>query len=176
MLSCAKLQELSAKARGQTIVTKLPKDPLVILANKTVLRRILCTLVENSIKYTPDHGEITLGIVSAGPEVGLYVKDNGSGIRKKDLPHVFERFYRGGVASTAAGQQDSEGGNPPDQPGVGLGLYLAQGLVTQLGGRMTVESEVGRGSTFTIYLPVWSAGGNKKREEERRHVETVAGG
>jgi signal transduction histidine kinase len=176
VLSCAKLQELSAKARGQTIVTKLPKDPLVVLANKTVLRRILCTLVENSIKYTPDQGEIILGVMSAGREVALYVKDNGSGIRKKDLPHVFERFYRGGAAPTAAEHQDSEVGNPSDQPGVGLGLYLAQGLVTQLRGRMTVESEVGRGSTFTLYLPVWSGDENEKREEERRHVETVIGG
>ena len=176
VLSCAKLQELSAEARGQTIITKLPKEPLTVLANKTVLRRILCTLVENSIKYTPDHGEIILGVISAGRDVGLYLKDKGSVIRKEDLPHVFERFYRGGVASAAAEQQDSEVRNPADQPGVGLGLYLAQGLVTRLGGRMTVESEVGRGSTFTLYLPVWSDDTNQKCEEERRDVETVAGG
>lgn len=167
VLSCAKLQELSAKARGQTIVTKLPKDPLGVLANKTVLRRILCTLVENSIKYTPGQGEIILGVISAGREVGLYVKDNGSGIRKKDLPHIFERFYRGGATRIAAEHQDSELRNPKDQPGVGLGLYLAQGLVTQLGGRLTVESEVGHGSTFTIYLPAWVG------EEEPKYGEAV---
>lgn len=118
-----------------------------VRADKRTLRRAVCAIADNAVKYTPDHGTIVLGVKVVDSEVCLYVQDTGYGISADDLPHIFERFYQGrrtiktGPSEQASGEQ---------QPGTGLGLYVVDGLVKQLQGRITVESEIGRGSTFTI--------------------------
>ncbi|MFY9620612.1 MAG: ATP-binding protein [Pyrinomonadaceae bacterium] len=145
VLECARLQRVQAEGRHQTILTEVPESTAWVRANKTVLRRLLCTLAENAIKYTPPNGEITLGVLPVDSDVEIYVRDNGDGISPADLPHIFERFYRGG--------QGGDGRDPSDEPGVGLGLYLVKNLVAQMDGRITVDTQVGRGSTFTIHLP-----------------------
>jgi signal transduction histidine kinase len=85
------------------------------------------------------------------------VSDTGKGIPAADLPHVFEKFYR--VASETAS-------------GVGLGLYLAQHIVSQLHGELTVESEPGRGTMFTVLLPRWTV---SAENEEETHVKALVG-
>ena len=171
VMECAASEQIRAKVRQQRLVTELPKAPAFVLANKAALRRILRTLVENAIKYTADFGEITLGITTGDQEIGIFIKDDGRGIRAEDLPHIFERFYRGGTGR-ADGKDSPDVRSLVDEPGVGLGLYIVQNLMKQLGGRVTVESDVGRGSTFTIYLQA----GKEERQEERENVEAVAGG
>jgi tetratricopeptide (TPR) repeat protein len=105
-----------------------------------------------------------LGVAPRGEEIGIFIKDNGRGISAEDLPHIFDRFYRG--SSGAVGDAD--------QAGVGMGLYLARGLVDQLGGRIAIESEVGRGSTFTLYLSRWYGQVEQEPSEEIEDVEAVA--
>ena len=170
VVECAESERIRAQVRQQRLVTELPAQAAFVLANKAALRRVVRTLVENAIKFTTDHGEITLGITTYGTETGIYVKDHGCGIDAEDMPHIFERFYRGGMGSPEdAASTDLR--SPADEPGVGLGLYIVQNLVKQLGGRVTVESQVGRGSTFTIYLQAVI-----EEREEQESVETFASG
>ena len=114
-------------------------------------------MVENAIKYTPDGGRIVVAARADGEWVAISVSDNGRGIPAEDVPRLFDKFHRGRVYAEAAPQS----GNPDevDVSGVGLGLYLARNVMEQMGGRIGVETELGRGSTFTLYLPIWPTGG-----------------
>jgi signal transduction histidine kinase len=129
-------------------------------ADRTALRRVLCSLIENAIKYTPDDGSITLSAEGSDNEVLIQVSDSGRGIAPEDVPHVFEKFYRGRAPDAHACDAvrtllDERATDFAEAPGVGLGLYIAQKITGQMGGRITVESKPGRGSTFTVSLPAW---------------------
>lgn len=104
------------------------------------LREILSNLIENGIKYTPK-GDVTVDIGGDAEHVVISVADSGIGIPKEDIPHLFQKFYR--VDNT----QTREIG------GTGLGLYLSRRLVEAMNGRLWVESEYQRGSTFFVELP-----------------------
>jgi signal transduction histidine kinase len=159
-----KIEQHAAAARGQTLRCEIPRDLASVKAEPTTLRRILCALIENAIKFTPDGGVIIVGARNDFKSVALCVHDTGQGISVRDLPYVFEKFYRGANGDSADAVQ---------QPGVGLGLYIVHGLIEQLGGRIEVESVVGQGSTFTIYLPKWDE--QNEEAEEVEHVEALAG-
>jgi len=171
------LEHHAAEARSHRLGAELPAGLPPVVADPSALRRVLCGLVENAIKYTPDGGRITLSAREGGDTVALSVADTGRGIRAEDIPHVFEKFYRGRPA--AAGQE--VGGAEDDEaagleaPGVGLGLYLAKTVVTQMGGSVGVESVAGHGSIFTVHLPVWREE-SVTPEEEGRHAEAAARG
>lgn len=158
--NCVRMIKHSADTRHHEIRTELPQEPITVFADNRTLRRAVCTIAENAIKYTPDYGTIILGVTAVGDEGFIYIKDNGCGISPTDLPHIFERFYQGMT-------------NGDVEPGVGLGLYVVRGLVEQLGGRISVESEVGSGSTFTICLPRWFGDDEQRVVEEKNDVETV---
>ncbi len=158
---CVRTIEHSAANRQLEVRTELPSQSITLIADHRTLRRAVCTIAENAIKYTPDHGTIVLGVTTAGEEGGIYIKDTGCGISAADLPHIFERFYQGGET------------NGEVEPGVGLGLYVVRGLVEQLRGRISVESEVGQGSTFTIWLPQWSEGDEQRVGEENKYAQTA---
>lgn len=148
--NCLRMIRHTAERHHHEIRADLPESPITVLSDNLTLRRAVCTVAENAIKYTPDGGTIVLGVKAIGQEGCVYIKDNGYGISPTDLPHIFEQFYQG--RST----------NADVEPGVGLGLYVVRGLVEQLGGRISVESGVGSGSTFTICLP-------KCTDDERSH-------
>lgn len=158
---CHRMIRHSAETRHQEIRTDLSQERLEVLAHNRTLRRAVCTIAENAIKYTPDYGTITLGVRTNGDEGCIYIKDSGCGINGTDLPHIFERFYQGHATTGEV------------EPGVGLGLYVVKGLVEQLGGRISVESEVGCGSTFIIYLPRWREDEAERLEKENKDVEAV---
>jgi signal transduction histidine kinase len=166
LYACADLQKHAAEARQQTLVTEFSEHPVFALGNKSALRRAVSMLVENAIKYTPKNGHIILGTIATADEARIYIKDNGPGISNQDLPHVFERFYRG-----AGGELGDAG----DQPGIGLGLYLVRELIEQLGGRVTVQSEVNHSSAFTIHLRKSPSLQEETMKEATEHVETFAG-
>ena len=110
------------------------------------MKELLLVLVDNAIQYTPDGGEIRLSVAAARTdEVVISVVDNGVGIAAHDLPHLFERFYRA---------DDSRHRDSGTASGTGLGLSIAQWIADEHGGRIEVQSEPGRGSTFTLRLPV----------------------
>jgi signal transduction histidine kinase len=105
------------------------------------LEQVLANLLRNGIQHTPPGGIVAVMASAEEAFVRLEVRDTGSGIAAGDLPHIWERFYRG----------QSAGG--PDQSGAGLGLALVKELTEAMGGSVAVESEVGQGSCFTIRLP-----------------------
>ena len=159
--NCLRMSKHPAETRNQEITAELPHDPITVLADNRTLRRAVCTIVENAIKYTGDGGTIILGVRTVGNEGCISIRDNGRGISATDLPHIFDRFYQGHAT------------NGDVEPGVGLGLYVVRGLVEQLGGRISVESEVGSGSTFTIWLPKWSNDDEHRVGEEKKYAQTV---
>lgn len=117
-------------------------EPAVVLAVPDRLEQLLIILLENALKYTPADGLIVGTLETARGLAYLRVRDTGIGIAPEDLPHIFERFYRADPARTRG------------QPGSGLGLAIARTIVEESGGRIAVASEPGRGTSFTIQLPL----------------------
>jgi len=151
-----------------------------VCADPKELRRVLSNIVENAIKYTPDGGSIVLSALQQDGQVAINVADNGRGIPPEDMPILFDKFHRGRPAPHSEAMRgattDAEFLEDADVSGVGLGLYLARNVMEQMGGRITVESQVGQGSTFKLHLPVWRSGGcNKRNIEERDDGKTVVG-
>ena len=177
LLSCLKSQSRAAEFRNHQLAIRQGSGPLSIRADQKALRRVIGNLVENAIKYTPDGGHITLAARRAGNEVEISVTDNGRGIPPEDIPILFDKFHRGRPAPVAAdGALAAALPELEEVPGIGLGLYLARNVIEQMGGRISVESEVGRGSTFTLRLPVWGKEeGQQSLREEGRDVKTIAG-
>ena len=136
--SCVDVERHRAESLGLTITTDVPVRIAAVSGDFEALRRVIRGLLDNAIKYTPTGGLITIAASEIDNRLAIRVSDTGKGIPAADLPHVFEKFYR--AASEAAS-------------GVGLGLYLAQHIVSQLDGELTVASEPGRGTTFTVFLP-----------------------
>ncbi len=124
----------------------LDERKVVVKADISELERALSELVRNAIQFTPDGQSIRLSTAIVGDEVMVSVEDTGLGIDSADQAHVFERFFRADKARSG------------DTGGVGLGLSIAQKIVEMHGGRMTLESEPGKGSVFRVYLPVSDEG------------------
>jgi signal transduction histidine kinase len=177
LFSCLKSQSRAAEFRRHQLELKTAAELPAIRADQKALRRVISNLLENAIKYTPDGGHITLAARRAGSEVEISVTDNGRGIPAQDLPVLFDKFHRGRPAPVDAGGALAAALPELEEvPGIGLGLYLARNVIEQMGGRISVESEVGRGSTFTLHLPVWGKGEEQPfTREEGRDVQTIAG-
>jgi two-component system OmpR family sensor kinase len=117
----------------------------VVMGDRTRLRQLLLNLVTNAIKYTPRGGRVELAVAKRGSdEVGITVRDTGIGISANDLPHVFDRFWRADRVRSRASERG----------GFGLGLSIAQWIVQAHGGSISVQSRLGRGSVFTVLLPI----------------------
>jgi signal transduction histidine kinase len=121
----------------RSIAPRLPR----LLGDKRRLRQVLVNLLSNAVKFTPAGGRITVRAYRAGEELALAVEDSGIGIVAEDIPKAFERF--GQIDSTLARKYE----------GTGLGLPLSRRLVELHGGRLILESEPGRGTTVTAFLP-----------------------
>jgi len=178
--SVVKSETRSAEKRRHDLRFDSSLEVPPVCADPKELRRVLSNIVENAIKYTPDGGRIVLTALQQNGQVAISVADNGRGIPPEDMPILFDKFHRGRPAPHSAAMRgattDAEFLEDADVSGVGLGLYLARNVMEQMGGRITVESEVGRGSTFRLHLPVWRDGGCKKRDiEEGGGGKTVVG-
>lgn len=117
-------------------------DMVSITADKNLIKEAIRILVDNSIKYTPEGGSITLSSFKAARKINIVVSDSGSGISKEDLPYIFNRFYRADKSRSKT------------SGGTGLGLSIAKWIVDHHSGRIFVQSELGIGTTFKIELPV----------------------
>ncbi|HMC97527.1 MAG TPA: ATP-binding protein, partial [Flavobacteriales bacterium] len=113
-----------------------------VLGDKVHLGNALANLMDNALKYGPDDSSISLRTRSKGGELLVTVQDHGIGIRKEDLKHIFERFYR------------VHTGNVHNVKGFGLGLHYVQQIAHAHGGGVNVSSEFSKGSTFTLSLPI----------------------
>ncbi|MHB0870287.1 MAG: sensor histidine kinase, partial [Chloroflexota bacterium] len=119
---------------------QLPADLPRVAANRERIQQVLVNLIHNAIKFTPAGGEIVVGALRRGDQVHIWVADTGVGITPDALPRIFERFYKA--------DRSRSGG------GTGLGLAIARHVVEAHGGRIWAESIEGKGSTFTLSLPV----------------------
>jgi len=128
-----------AEARRQTLSLEVEPD-LAAIGNDTLLGQAVVNLLDNAIKYSPPGEPILLTAHQQGPEVIIEVIDRGPGIEAQHIPRLFERFYRTDKARSR------------DQGGTGLGLSIVKHVAQTLGGQVTVDSQVGRGSTFRIHL------------------------
>jgi signal transduction histidine kinase len=130
-----------AEARGLTVETNLPGQPATAEVDRERIGQVLRNLLSNAITHTPEGGRITVDLKDEGHELRLTVADTGVGIPPEDLPYVFERFYRVDPSRVRA------------TGGAGLGLTIAKRLVEAHGGTISVESELGKGTQFTLTLP-----------------------
>jgi signal transduction histidine kinase len=119
-------------------------DQVLVCGDRDRLKQVIVNLIGNSINYTPKGGEIVVGLGKVSNRAQLTVTDNGPGIPPEDLPHIFERFYRGEKSRTR--QKDGKG--------FGLGLSIAYWIVRNHAGRIEVNSAVGKGTTFCVWLPL----------------------
>ena len=132
---------LTAKASAQNVTLKNNVSPdAMVHADARRLEQMLTNLIDNGIKFSREHGTVTISH-EAGPRDKILVQDNGDGIPAQHLERLFERFYRVDRARSR------------DMGGTGLGLAIVKHLALLHGGEVTVTSELGKGSTFTIHLP-----------------------
>jgi len=162
--NCAVIEHHAASTRSHDLQVDLPYGELLAVADANALRRVLCSLVENSIKYTADGGSIRLSAKSQGDEGVIRISDTGCGIEASDIPHVFEKFYRGRPSTTAKGQINDDS-SASEAPGIGLGLYLARTIIEEFGGRICVESSNERGTTLAVHLPIFRENKETKENE-----------
>lgn len=133
-----------AETKRQLLTIEKSQPNCIVRGDEMQLRQALRNLVGNAIKYTPEGGVIKLSLYHASELVHFAVRDTGYGIPAADLPHVFDRFYR--VRNN--GHDDIQGN--------GLGLAIVKTIAEQHGGSVSVESEVGKGSCFTLAIPLFS--------------------
>lgn len=118
------------------------------------LKRALINLVENAIKYTPEKGQISVSLHKGTRWARVIIEDNGIGMAERDVPHIFDRFYRVDKARSRSG-------------GTGLGLSIVKHTIEGHGGRITVSSELGKGSTFTVWLRLDPTAETLPNEDEK---------
>jgi signal transduction histidine kinase len=118
-------------------------EDAVVSGNADYLKQVLLIVLENACKYTPDGGKVTVRGEMRERHLAITIADTGIGIDPADMPRLFERFYRAK--------------NVRDQPGMGLGLSIARGIIEQHSGTISAESTPGRGSRFIISLPLLNA-------------------
>jgi len=120
---------------------------VVLELDPTRFYQVIMNLVSNALKYTPSGGKVTMFLSRQGKELQLGVTDTGIGIRKEDLPKIFQRFYRADIARTGPDSDE-------EARSLGLGLAIVKSIVEAHNGGIKVESTEGKGSTFIITLPI----------------------
>jgi two-component system OmpR family sensor kinase len=135
------------EAQGVTVNLPFTAD-VVVMGDRTRLRQLFLNLVTNAIKYTPAGGKVELGVGRHPDNVTFAVRDTGIGISAADFPHIFERFWR---ADRVRSRMSERGG-------FGLGLAISQWIAQAHGGTLTASSRLGRGSLFTVTLPLATDG------------------
>jgi two-component system phosphate regulon sensor histidine kinase PhoR len=148
ILDCLERHQPRAEAKSHTLVEVPPASgpaDLPARADPDALRQVLDNLVDNAIKYTRNGGTITVRWYPVGEQVGFEVEDNGPGISDRDLPRIFERFFRADKARSR------------EVGGTGLGLAIVKHLIGTMKGTIRVSSQLGQGTTVRVTLPAASS-------------------
>lgn len=127
-----------ADERDVNLVLQKPEENLQVKCDRDRVLQALSNLLGNAIKFTPAHSQVILGAENDADDVAFSVKDNGPGIYDDEIPHIFERYWQA---------------RKTQKSGTGLGLSIAKGIVAAHGGRIWVESKLGKGSRFFFTLP-----------------------
>lgn len=135
--TCRQARQLNQKREIVCVQPPEPPQKFIALGDRDALKQVLLILLDNALKHS--HGAIQVSVESAGSDIMISVSDKGPGIAPDIQEHLFDRFYRG----------DAD----PTVPGFGLGLPIAKALTEGQQGRITIESQVGSGSTVCVYLP-----------------------
>jgi signal transduction histidine kinase len=138
-------QEMHILAGGKVKVHLNEIDQLMVNGDRDRLKQVLINLVANAIQYTPQDGDVFISLSKVGDQARIICRDTGPGIPAEDLPHIFERFYRAEKSRTRG-----------KSTGFGLGLSIAKWIVEHHGGRIEVSSKDGKGTTFAIWIPLWT--------------------
>jgi signal transduction histidine kinase len=137
------INRVSQRAAKKTIKIKLNCQPkLSLMADRAILEESFVTLLDNAIKYSPSKSDIEINAQKELHNIKITIKDQGAGIDKKDLPHIFDRFYRSDKAR-----------NKNKTDGYGLGLAIAKKIIVLHDGKISATSRRGNGTVFTILLP-----------------------
>jgi signal transduction histidine kinase len=131
-----------ATLRSLQFSASIATNDSVVMGDEAALRRVADILLDNAFKYTPSPGSVKLTLEQKGENAIIAVQDLGAGIAEEDQPKIFERFYRVDKARSR------------EQGGAGLGLAIAQWIVSQHHGSIAVESRPGQGATFRVELPM----------------------
>lgn len=133
---------ISAQEKELTLTTDLPQHPVWVEGDGEALRQVFDNLLSNAVRYTPEHGRITMRLKEERDQAWAEVEDSGIGIDEDQLSRIFERFYRVDTARSR------------EQGGTGLGLSIVKHIATRLGGGVSVRSVLGTGTTFCVHLPL----------------------
>ncbi len=144
--------EQAAKDRGIDVIVQVGESDLNARADRADMKRAMKALIENAVKFTPDNGEVILAAQVVGDDIEFSVQDAGIGIDPRYHKRIFEKFFQVEDPLTR------------HHGGAGLGLFVAQGIVEAHGSKITVESQLGKGSRFSLLLPVFDAS-NDYRED-----------
>jgi signal transduction histidine kinase len=128
-----------AEAKGVALVVDAPAD-VVVTADRIRLEQVAANLIDNALKYTAAGGRVDVDVRREGTAALMRVRDTGTGIPADERPRIFDRLFRGDTSRA--------------ERGLGLGLSLVKAVVEAHGGTVIVESEPGRGSVFTVRLPL----------------------
>ena len=136
-------QEMHILAGNKVNLKIADIDQIQFKGDRDRLKQVLLNLVGNAIQYTPQGGDVRMGLARIGDQARIIVRDTGPGIPSEDLPYIFDRFYRAEKSRTRS-----------SSPGFGLGLSIAKWIVENHGGTINVKSKEGQGTTFAIWLPL----------------------
>ncbi len=139
---CVRLLAPTAEAKGLQLTVELTEEPVRVLGDREALRQALSNLVDNALKYTPEGGKVWLRVRTEERMAVAEVQDTGIGISPQDQQRIFERFYRVDKARSR------------ELGGTGLGLSIVKHITLALGGRVSLDSSLGKGSTFRMELPL----------------------
>ncbi|MBQ9017049.1 PAS domain-containing protein [Candidatus Saccharibacteria bacterium] len=135
--------------------------PLYVMIDLDFLREIVNNLVENAIKYTPEGGAVWVDVLDRSGRAMIVVSDSGIGIAPEDLAHIFQKFYRADNSDTRT------------IGGTGLGLYIVKKRTEQMGGQVSADSILGKGSNFYVLFPRISAGDYERQKQIASNLQTM---
>ena len=162
---CHQVLDAFIAGAGLTLTFECNQETITVNADRERISQVLIHLLSNARKYSPPDSPIMVALQQAGDEAIISVCDLGIGIAEEVLPHIFEQFYRGPEAEV----------QPDKHSSVGLGLYLCQHIVELHNGRIEVTSSPGKGSLFSVILPIYTSPTTEEREDtpsEHEHEPT----